>query len=30
MLKTRLKTVLYGNITVLSGCLLMTKKGGVL
>ena len=30
MLKTRVKTVMYGNITSLSGCLLMSKKGGVL
>ena len=30
MLKTRLKTLVYGNITSLSGCLLISKKGGEL
>jgi hypothetical protein len=30
MLKTRLKTKVYGKITSLIGGLLMSKKGGVL
>jgi hypothetical protein len=30
MLKTRLKTIVYGNITLLSGRFLVSKKGGVL
>ena len=30
MLKTIVKAKVYGNITSLNGCLLMSKKGGVL
>jgi hypothetical protein len=30
MLKTRLKTIVYGKITPLRGCLLINKKGGAL
>ena len=30
MLKTRLKTIEYGNISSLKECLLISKEGGVL